>query len=34
MTVRDRTTAERLRTVRAPGEAEAEQRTWEIVRSA
>ncbi len=34
MSVRDRATAERLRTARAPGEAEAEQRAWEIVHSA
>lgn len=34
MTIQDRTTGERLRTARAPGEAEAERRTWEVVRSA
>ncbi len=34
MSIRDRTTAERLRTARAPGEAEAERRAWELMRSA
>ncbi len=34
MSVRNRTAAERLRTARAPGEAEAEQRAWEVVHSA
>ena len=34
MSARDRATADRLRTARAPDEAETERRAWELVRSA
>lgn len=34
MSARDRTIADRLRTARAPDEAETERRAWELVRSA